>query len=128
MDDQGKVHEIVVAVHVDQSNKDRKLEVTVNRDQEEGIAAISGRLRITADGSIYEHGWRAAPAEREQVLKPVRLLSSSYKYNIEGPGFHYHILVAEDDKLIVLGQHPFSLLSLLPDRVVHGFKETNGTN
>ncbi|MGF9826832.1 regulator, partial [Brevibacillus agri] len=90
-------------------------QVSVAGEAEEGIAFASGRLRITKDGQLYEKDW--SPLVKKQIPRPVRLVASTYDYAIEGPGSHYHVIVTEDDKVVVLGYNPFEKSSLQPQLV-----------
>ncbi|MFS0918710.1 regulator [Brevibacillus sp. 179-C 1.1 NHS] len=91
------------------------IKVKLEPKTEEGIAKVSGRLRITKDGQIFEHDWE--PFKKQKVAAPVRLISSTYDYAIEGPGSHYHVLVTEDDKVVIIGDNPYGTGELQPDKV-----------
>lgn len=115
LDETGRVHEIIVT-----PNKDRmkweSIHVTVAPKKEEGIADISGRLRITKDGNIFEHDW--SPSKPQSIPQPIHMVSSHYDYAIEGPGSHYHLLVTIKDKIAVIGFNPFGQFSATPAKVV----------
>jgi hypothetical protein len=117
LDENGRVHEIIVNPSVtSHSTKPNDVEVTRGSSVEDGIAAISGRLRITKDGYIYEHDW--SPSRRQLIPYPIHMVSSAYDYAIEGPGSHYHLLVTNNNKLAIIGSNPFGILSYTPQKVV----------
>lgn len=69
------------------------------------VARISGSLQVHADGTAAEERYKirlqaALPA-------PIKLMSSFYDYNIEGPGLHYHVLVNDRNQVSLLGYNPF---------------------
>jgi alpha-tubulin suppressor-like RCC1 family protein len=114
MTDSGAVAEL--QFQVDRDGDEWKVgKVAVLPKLEENIALASGRLRITKDGELYEHDWNELAKKR--VPRPVRLVASSYDYAIEGPGSHYHVLVTEDDKIVVIGYNPYGRSSLEPQLV-----------
>lgn len=104
INDAGKVREIQVYPEYEK-NKWGPIKVKLTDHTEDGIAKMSGRLRITKDGQIFEHDWK--PFQKQKVPSPVRLVSSTYDYAIEGPGWHYHVLVTEDDKIVLIGDNPY---------------------
>ncbi|MGG1661052.1 regulator [Brevibacillus sp. NRS-1366] len=114
LDRDGRVSEILIHPGFERSSlSSTRLEL--HQNVEEGMARISGRLRITKDGQIFEQDW--SPFSKEQIPEPVRLVSSSYKYAIEGPGSHYHLLVTKNNKLIFIGYNPFGQSSPIPGKV-----------
>lgn len=98
-----------------QQSFEQNREKLISSVTEDDIQMISGRLRITNDGQIFEHDWRSEP---QPLPGPVRFISSSYSYAIEGPGSHYHLIVTDDHKLYVLGYHPLGSQFAVPDQVV----------
>ncbi|MED1798785.1 RCC1 domain-containing protein [Brevibacillus porteri] len=110
----GKVQELQVYPE-SEGNDAGAIKVKLEPKTEEDIAMMSGRLRITKDGQIFEHEWE--PLKKQKVAAPVRLISSSYDYAIEGPGSHYHVLVTEDDKIVLIGDNPYGKGELQPDMV-----------
>ncbi|MNP76355.1 hypothetical protein D3C76_1735760 [compost metagenome] len=62
----------------------------------------------TADEDRYKIRLQAA------LPAPVRLVSSFYDYNIEGPGQHYHVLVDERNRISLLGYNPFGQGDAVP--------------
>jgi alpha-tubulin suppressor-like RCC1 family protein len=115
LDKEGRVHEINLEL-MRSSNKITSIKDTVLPEVEQGTARISGRLRITESGEIYERGWEKLP--RQAAKHPVRLVSSSYSYAIEGPGSHYHLLVTENDRIVMMGYNLFGGASSKPDKVL----------
>ncbi|MGG3244245.1 regulator [Brevibacillus formosus] len=114
INDAGKVQEIQVYPE-NEGNDAGAIKAKLEPKTEEGIAMISGRLRITKDGQIFEHEWE--PLQKQKVAAPVKLISSSYNYAIEGPGSHYHVLVTEDDKIVLIGENPYGKAELQPGMV-----------
>lgn len=114
LDEDRRVHEITITPVI--SNGDiETIEVKASSVTEVDIQMISGRLRVTNDGQIFEHDWRSEP---QPLPGPVRFISSSYSYAIEGPGSHYHLIVTDDHKLYVLGYHPLGSQFAVPEQVV----------
>jgi alpha-tubulin suppressor-like RCC1 family protein len=116
LDDNGSVHEFSIHPAWEQNGTVRVAEVRAGTTLEEGIAMISGRLRVTKDGYMYERDWQ--PLQKERVPESVRTISSSYGYAIEGPGAHHHLLLTENGKLAVIGYNPFGVQSSTPGKVV----------
>ncbi|MEJ8547307.1 regulator [Brevibacillus borstelensis] len=116
LDENGRVHEIIVHKVPPYVAKLEAIKAKTGDAKENGVLAISGRLRITKDGHIFEHEWE--PFKRQAIPDQVRLISSVYDYAIEGPGSHYHLLVTAKDKLVVIGYNPFGHLSSKLDKVV----------
>lgn len=114
LDRQGVVHEILLESLDAEGASDRVIQSKLLLSQEENISSVSGRLRITKEGQIFEKDWSPEPKTMPQ---PVRLLSSSYHYWIEGPGSHYHVLVTEDDKIVLIGYNPFGKQANHPGKV-----------
>lgn len=114
LDRQGVVHEILLESIDKEGESDRVIQSTLLLSQEENIASVSGRLRITKEGYIFEKEWSPEP---KTIPQPVRLLSSSYHYWIEGPGSHYHVLVTEDDRIALIGYNPFGKQSKHPGKI-----------
>ncbi|GED71790.1 hypothetical protein BRE01_54920 [Brevibacillus reuszeri] len=115
-DDKGRVEELLLQPEFEHTQKINSIRVEKSANVEEGIDKMSGRLRLTTDGQIFEHEW--GPSVKSKIPEPVRLVSSTYRYAIEGPGSHYHMLVTENDKLIVIGYNPFGQKSGHPDQVI----------
>lgn len=114
LDRQGVVHEILMESLDGEGSNDRVIQSKLLLSQEENMASVSGRLRITKEGHIFEKDWSPEP---KTIPQPVRLLSSSYNYWIEGPGSHYHVLVTEDDRIALIGYNPFGKQSNHPGKV-----------
>ncbi|MCM3080919.1 hypothetical protein [Brevibacillus invocatus] len=114
LDLQGVVHEILMESLDGEGSNDRVIQSKLLLSQEENMASVSGRLRITKEGHIFEKDWSPEP---KTIPQPVRLLSSSYHYWIEGPGSHYHVLVTEDDRIALIGYNPFGKQSNHPGKV-----------
>lgn len=79
------------------------------------IAHVSGALMIGKDGTAREEGYKIAL--HASLPAPLRLVSSLYAYNIEGPGLHYHLLVDERGKVAILGYNPFGQSGFVPEPV-----------
>lgn len=116
LDENGSVHEVVVKLLNPALNRINEVVVSVSPDKENGIAAISGRLRITKDNYIFEHDW--SPLRKQLIPNPISLITSRYGYAIEGPGSHYHLLVTNSNKLAIIGYNPFGIRSSTPKKVV----------
>lgn len=115
LDDKGRVQELLLQPEFERS-RITSIQAEIGTNEEEGIDKISGRLRLTKDGQIFEHDW--SPSIKERISEPVRLVSSTYRYWIEGPGSHYHLLVTESDKIIVIGFNPFGQSESVPEKVI----------
>jgi hypothetical protein len=116
LNESGSVYEMIVNPVNKDWNKLEDVEVTLGPNKEDSISAISGRLRITQDGYIFEHDW--SPSQRQLTPDPVRLVASNYSYSNEGPGSHYHLLVTNNNKLAIIGFNPFGRASSTPDKVI----------
>jgi hypothetical protein len=117
LDDNNRVHEVIFKVHPN-NGKLKISEVNVSMTNEEPASAISGRLRMTKDGQLYEKDWPVM--QRQQAPEGIRLISSSYQYAIEGPGMHYHLLWTLDGKLSIIGYNPLGSESAAPGKVLKG--------
>jgi hypothetical protein len=116
LNESGSVYEIIVNPVNKDWNKLEDVDVTIGPNKEDGISAISGSLRITKDGYIIEQNWN--PSQRQLIPDPISLVSSYYRYAIEGPGSHYHLLVTSKNKLAIIGYNPFGNASSSPDKVI----------
>lgn len=116
LDENGRLFEIHVNQVMASGRKLAAIEATVLPETQEGIKAISGKLRITADGQWFEQDGNLP--QRQPIPEEVRLLSSNYDYAIEGPGSYYHFIVTSSGTLAVIGYNPFGALSSVPGSVV----------
>jgi hypothetical protein len=116
LDENGTVHEFNIHVAWDQNRSIQVAEVKLGSTVEKGISMISGRLRVTKDGYMYERDWE--PLVKERVPQPIQEISSSYGYAIEGPGGHHHLLLTKEGKLAIIGQNPFGEQSSVPGKVL----------
>ncbi|MNC18011.1 Regulator of chromosome condensation (RCC1) repeat protein [compost metagenome] len=117
LEENGDLREIRLDMKMEWKNSSGKLEILSASAQVQPaiakqIARISGSLRVHADGTADEDRYKirlqaALPA-------PVRLVSSFYDYNIEGPGQHYHVLVDERNRISLLGYNPFGQGDAVP--------------
>lgn len=114
LDEQGRTYQITVEAEVD---RESILSVTARSEGEleNGVAVVSGRLRISQDGHVYEFG--KEQQTRQQLPHPIRKVFSAYSYAIEGPGSHAHLLIAENGKIGVIGYNPFGAGSSQPEEV-----------
>lgn len=118
MDAAGRVRELVVKPVLSVGEvQGVQMELVASTAAEEGVAAISGKLRLTRDQRLIfdDREWSRIVMD---LPEPVRLAASSYRYAIEGPGSHYHLLVTESGKLVLIGANPWGRQSAVPDRVV----------
>jgi hypothetical protein len=116
LNESGSVYEIIVNPVNKSWDKLANVEVTIGPHKEDGISAISGILRITKDGYIFEN--YRNPSQRQLIPDPISLVSSFYSYRNEGPGSYYHLLVTSKNKITIIGYNPFGYASSSPDKVI----------
>lgn len=120
LEDTGDLREIRLELGLEWKSSTGKVEILSVRPQVQpavavGIAHVSGGLRITGDGTAVED--RRKIRLQAALPAPLRLMSSFYDYNIEGPGLHYHVLVDERNQVSLLGYNPFGQSTFTPGLV-----------
>jgi hypothetical protein len=117
LEETGDLREIRLDMEMEWRNNTGKLEILsvtpqVQSAHARNITRISGSLQVHADGTAGED--RHKLRLQAQLPAPVKLLSSFYNYNIEGPGLHYHVLVNEHNQVSLLGYNPFGQIDPKP--------------
>lgn len=117
LEETGDLREIRLDMEMEWRNNTGKLEILsvtpqVQSAHARNITRISGSLQVHADGTAGED--RHKLRLQAQLPAPVKLLSSFYNYNIEGPGLHYHVLVNERNQVSLLGYNPFGQMDPKP--------------
>lgn len=110
LEETGDLREIRLDMKMEWNNSTGKLEVLsvtpqVQTAHARKIARISGSLQVHEDGTASEDRYKLRL--QAELPAPVKLISSFYDYNIEGPGLHYHVLLNERNRVSLLGYNPF---------------------
>lgn len=120
LEETGQLREIRLDMKMEWRNTTGQLEILsvtpqVQEPHAQNITRISGSLQVHTNGTVGED--RHKLRLQAELPAPVRLLSSFYDYNIEGPGQHYHVLVNERNQVSLLGYNPFGQMDPKPGMV-----------